>query len=160
MADLVHAVARQLVVPADLRPGPCTPVEISVVRFICRNPGTSARTAAAATMLPSSNFSRVIKGLIAKGLLVRQADDQDARVVRLYPTALAETNMLRMRQLWSQSLVDASLTPETIAVVNAALRRIEFGLVAQSQGPAARGGSAQVPDLDGTEIKRIKQDAL
>ena len=34
IADLIHAVARRLAAPADLRPGPCTPVEINVMRRI------------------------------------------------------------------------------------------------------------------------------
>lgn len=140
LADLIHAVARQLGTPADLRPGPCTPVEISVMRFISRNPGTSARTAANATRLPSSNFSRVIKGLIAKGLLLRKADERDARSVRLYPTEMAKANMERMRAFWSRALEGTTAEPATLDLINTTLRRIESELVSEAQVPAQAVG--------------------
>jgi DNA-binding MarR family transcriptional regulator len=128
LADLVHAVARQLGVPAGLRPGLCTPVEISVMRFVCRNPGTSAGVAASATLLPSSNFSRIVKGLIAKGLLTREADARDARSVRLHPTALARENMDRIREAWSAALDDVTVDLPDIERVNATLRMVEVEL--------------------------------
>lgn len=136
LADLIHALARQLGAPADLRPGPCTPVEISVMRFISKNPGTSARAAANATRLPSSNFSRVIKSLISKGLLLRKADERDARSVRLYPTEMAEANMERMRAFWSQALEGTTADPATLDLVNMTLRRIESELASEAPVPA------------------------
>lgn len=136
LADLIHALARQLGGPADLRPGPCTPVEISVMRFISKNPGTSARLAASATLLPSSNFSRIIKGLIAKGLLLRKADERDARGVRLYPTQMAIANRERMREQWSQVLAGTTADLAAVELVNATLRRVESELVARGQAPS------------------------
>ncbi len=135
LADLIHAVARQLGAPADLRPGPCTPVEISVMRFISRNPGSSARVAAAATRLASSNFSRVIKGLISKGLLRRETDGQDARGVRLYPTDLAKANEAQMRRAWSAALAGAAPDLHTIDLVNAVLWDIEAELALRANSP-------------------------
>jgi len=108
LVDLVHAVARQLPAPPDLEPGPCTPIEISVMRFVGRNPGASARAAADACGLPTSNFSRVLKGLVAKDLLERRSDPHDARIAHLHPTALATKNSLRMRERWSEALRGAS----------------------------------------------------
>ncbi|AJY45323.1 MarR family winged helix-turn-helix transcriptional regulator [Martelella endophytica] len=128
LADLVHAVARQLPAPSNLEPGPCTPIEISVMRFVGRNPGVSARRAADACGLPTSNFSRVLKGLVAKGLLERLADPKDARIAHLHPTERAMKNSLRMRDAWSAALGGAALDPDTIATVTQALRRIEAHL--------------------------------
>jgi DNA-binding MarR family transcriptional regulator len=125
LADLVHAVARQLPTPNNLEPGPCTPVEISVMRFIARNPGASAREAASACRLPSSNFSRVLKELVAKGLLERKSDQRDARIIRLHPTGLAKENAKRMREAWSKALRGAALDQETLTEVTQALARIE-----------------------------------
>ena len=128
LADLVHAVARLLPAPADLKPGPCTPVEINVMQFIGKNPGTSASVAASATLLLPSNFSRVLKGLIAKGLLRREIDENDARGVRLYPTALANANTRHLRDAWSRALAGVATDMATVELVNAALRRIETEL--------------------------------
>jgi len=135
LADLIHAIARQLAVPADLRPGPCTALEISVMRFVVKNPGTSAGAAAQATRLPSSNFSRLIKGLVLKGLLRRETDDRDARAVRLYPTGMALSNRESMREAWSRSLDGTASDLATLDLVNSALRQIESELAARSQAP-------------------------
>jgi len=138
LAGLIHAVARQLDAPADLRPGPCTPVEISVMRFVSLNPGTSARAAADATRLATSNFARVIKGLILKGLLRREPDERDARGVCLYPTELAKENSARMRAEWSAALADTAPDPAAVAYVNATLRGIEAGLAARPHAARKR----------------------
>jgi MarR family transcriptional regulator, temperature-dependent positive regulator of motility len=63
LADLILAVGRQIRPSHDLSTDMCTPLESAVMRFIDRNPGTSARAASEATMLPSSNFSRALRGL-------------------------------------------------------------------------------------------------
>lgn len=131
LADLIHGVARQIRAPGNLEPGPCTPVEITVMRFIHRNPGSSAGTAAEATLLPSSNFSRAIRGLEAKGLIRRQADPHDTRSVRLFPTPAAEANFERMREAWGQALQGIIEDLATIDFVNATLRQLEQELIAR-----------------------------
>lgn len=135
LADLVHAVARQLPAPSNLEPGPCTPIEINVMRFVGNNPGVSARAAADACGLPTSNFSRVLRGLVAKGLVERRSDPRDARVVHLHPTDRALKNTLRMREAWAAKLRGAALDHETVTTVSQALRRI----VAHLAGAATRG---------------------
>lgn len=134
LADLIYGVGRHIRPPTDLEPGPCTPVEITVMRFINRNPGTSARTAAEATLLASSNFSRVVSGLAAKGLVRREVDTRDARSVRLYPTAVAEENRKRLRDAWSRSLEGIVDDPATIDFINATLKHIETQLIARRRG--------------------------
>ena len=134
LADLVHAVARLLPAPANLEPGFCTAIEITVMRCVGRSPGISARTAADACGLPTSNFSRVLKGLVAKGLLERRSDPKDARISRLYPTDLAIRNSLRMCETWGAALAGAALDPDAVSAATRALRRIEAHL---SDMPAA-----------------------
>ena len=90
----------------------CAPVESIVLRLIDRIPGTSARVAAEATLLPSSNFSRVLRGLEKKGLVRRDIDPHDSRSVRLYPTARARENLQHLREEWSQTLGGSSTTPK------------------------------------------------
>ena len=112
LADLIFAIGRQIRPSHDLSTEMCTPVESIAMRFIDRNPGTSARVAAEATLLPSSNFSRVLRGLEKKGLVRRDIDSRDSRCVRLYPTARARENLQHLREAWSQTLGGSSTTPK------------------------------------------------
>ncbi len=128
LVELVHAVARQLPAPDNLEPGPCTPVEIGVMRFIGKNPGCSAREAGSACRLPPSNFSRVLKQLVAKGLLEKKSDSRDARIVRLHPTGLVDENVKRMREAWSQALQGVAFGPESLIEATRVLGRIESHL--------------------------------
>jgi DNA-binding MarR family transcriptional regulator len=120
----------------------CTPVESAVMRFIDRNPGSSARAASEATLLPSSNFSRALRGLEDKGLVRREVDARDARGVRLYPTERARENLRHLRDTWSRALEGIVDEPETIDLVNTTLRRIESELVARRR----RAGDQSAPD--------------
>ena len=156
LADLVHAVARRLPAPSNLEPGRCTPIEISVMRFVGRNPGVSARAAADASGLPSSNFARVLKGLVAKGLLERRSDPRDARKAHLYPTGLAKENSLRMRDAWGAALHGAGLDRDTIHAVTRALRRIEAHL---SDAPVAGETGRVGPPFQGDRMNRRNSDA-
>ena len=97
LGDLIHAVARQLRPPEDMEPGICTALD----------------------------FSRVLRGLEAKGLVRRIVDPNDARMVRLNLTPLAERNFDRMREAWSQALAGIVDDPNALDVVNDVLRRIE-----------------------------------
>lgn len=143
-ADLIHGIARQLRPPSDLEPGTCTPIEISVMRFIHRHPGSSARAASQATLLPTSNLSRVLRSLVGKGLIWREADTRDARVVRLYPTKVAARNFDRMRESWSQALEGIVDGPEALDAINTTLRRVETELMART------GGLPQTSGVDGS----------
>ncbi len=129
LADLIHAVGRQLSIPIGLEPGPCTPVEILVMRFISSNPGTSARKAADATLLPSSNFSRILRVLTEKGLLRQEADAHDARGKKLYLTDRAKANFKRMQDTWSRDLDGLIEDSDALEQVNATLKDLERKLV-------------------------------
>lgn len=130
-ADLVLAIGRQLHLANASLADMCTPVESIVMRFIDRNPGTSARAAAEATLLPSSNLSRVLRGLESKGLVRRDIDPDDSRCVRLHPTARARENLQQLREAWSQTLAGIMDDPETIDLINTTLRRVEKELAAR-----------------------------
>ncbi|MCK8678132.1 MarR family winged helix-turn-helix transcriptional regulator [Streptomyces lichenis] len=140
LADLIFAVGRQLRPPTDPAFEPCTPIEISVMRYIHHHPGTSARAAAEATLLPSSNFSRVLRGLEQRGLVDRVVDSGNARGVCLYPTEKAHRNLRYLRENWDRTLHGIVDDPAAIETVNATLRRIEQELIARR-----RGGGRQEP---------------
>lgn len=130
-AELILAVARLIRPPADLDPPMCTPVESSVMRFIDRSPGSSARAVADAVSLPTSNFARVLRGLEKKGLVRREADIHDARSVRLHPTDLARKNKRRMQDTWAQALKGTVDDLQGLEALNASLRQVEERLASR-----------------------------
>jgi MarR family transcriptional regulator, temperature-dependent positive regulator of motility len=138
LAELILAVGRLIQPPGDQAMGTCTPIESSVMRFISRNPGTSARAASEATLLTSSNFSRVLRGLEEKGLVLREPDANDARRVSLYPTALAGESRRRLGEEWHRLLRGIEEDPAKINHLTSTLRRIESELVSRRRREGAR----------------------
>ena len=136
LADLILAVGRQIYASKDVPAEPWTPLEIAVLRFIDRHPGTSASAAAEATQQISSNFSRALRGLETRGLVRRDVDQRDARRVRLYPTAQAQDNLNRLRDVWSRLLDGIVSDPEEIDVTISLLRRVEVELTARARREA------------------------
>jgi DNA-binding MarR family transcriptional regulator len=132
LADLILAVSRHIhAAKGSAVSG--TPLEGAVMRFIDRNPGTSASAAAEATQLISSNFSRALRRLEENGLVRREVDPDDGRRTRLYPTAQAQQNLQHLRHAWS-NLLDGTVTdPTEIATLTALLRRIETQLVEKTR---------------------------
>ena len=100
------------------------------MRFVDRNPGTTASAAAEATQLISSNFSRALRGLERKGVVRREIDPDDARRVRLFPTDLARDNLKRLHDLWTGLLDGIIDDAGEVDRVNTVLRRIEAAFVA------------------------------
>jgi DNA-binding MarR family transcriptional regulator len=137
LAELILAVGRLIQPPGDQAIGTCTPIESSVMRFIGRNPGTSARAAAEATLLTSSNFSRVLRGLEEKGLVSREPDASDARRVSLYPTTLASQSRRRLGEEWDRLLRGIEDDPDKIHHLTSTLRRIESELVSRRRRESA-----------------------
>lgn len=133
LADLILAVGRLVHASKEPAGESWTPLESAVMRFIDRNPGTSAGAAAEATRLISSNFSRAVRGLETKGLVRREVDQDDGRRIRLYPTARAQENLQRLREIWSHLLDGVVTDPGEIDAVTAILRRIETRLVAKAR---------------------------
>lgn len=133
LADLILAIGRLIRPPADLAPLMCTAVESSVMRFIDRNPGSSAKAAAEAALLPSSNFARVLRSLEDKGLVRREIDVRDARSVRLHATELAQENRRRLQEAWTQTLDGILDDPTTMTSVIVALRHVEEQLTSRAR---------------------------
>jgi DNA-binding MarR family transcriptional regulator len=129
LADLILAVGRHVHASKEFAAESWTPLESAVMRFIDRNPGTSATAAAEATQLISSNFSRALRGLEKKGWVRRDVDQYDARRSHLYPTAQANDHLRQLRDVWSGLLDGIVPDPNEIDAVNSTLRRIESQLV-------------------------------
>jgi MarR family transcriptional regulator, temperature-dependent positive regulator of motility len=133
LADLILAVGRQIHAAKEFEAESWTPLESAVMRFIDRNPGTSASAAAEATQLISSNFSRALRGLERKGLVRRDIDQHDGRRVRLYPTDRAQDNLRHLREVWSRLLVGIVPDTDEVEAVSSTLRRIEAELVVRAR---------------------------
>ncbi|MFD9701655.1 MarR family winged helix-turn-helix transcriptional regulator [Lentzea sp. NPDC059081] len=132
LADLVLAVGRHIAASKQAEVESGTPLQGAVMRYIDRNPGTSASAAAEATQLISSNFSRAVRGLEAAGLVRRDVDQHDARRVRLYPTEKAQENLQRLRATWSHLLEGTVTDDGEIDATIATLRKIEARLTGQT----------------------------
>jgi MarR family transcriptional regulator, temperature-dependent positive regulator of motility len=133
LADLILAVSRHIHASKESAAASGTPLEGAVMRFIDRHPGTTASAAAAATLLISSNFSRAVRSLENKGLVRRDVDQADGRLVRLYPTEMAQENLRRLREAWSRLLEGTVEGPDEIEAAAATLRRVEAQLVARTR---------------------------
>lgn len=101
------------------------------MRFIDRNPGTTAGAATEATRLISSNFSRALRRLEEKGLIRRERDPDDARRFRLYPTEQAQQNLRRLHVLWSELLEGTVADPADVERMIVLLRQMETSLGAR-----------------------------
>ena len=133
LADRILAVGRHIGASKEGEVESGTPLQGAVMRYIDRHPGTTAREAAEATQMISSNFSRAVRGLEQAGLVRRDADEHDARRVRLYPTEKAQENLQRLREVWSGLLEEAVTDADDIDAVISTLRTIEARLVARTR---------------------------
>lgn len=138
LADSILAISRYIHASKSFTSHGWTPIQSAVMRFVDRNPGTTARAAAEATGLISSNFSRALRSLEANGLVRRDVDAQDARRVRLYPTESAQENLRLLQELWSDLLDGILDDPDDIDRVNVTLKQLESGLIARSSQRSVR----------------------
>jgi DNA-binding MarR family transcriptional regulator len=136
LADLILAVGRHIESSKQAEARSETPLEGAVMRYVDRHPGATAREAAEATQLISSNFSRAVRRLEKEGLVRRDVDQRDARRVRLYPTRKAQENLQRLREVWSSLLEETVADPAEIDAAISTLRHIEARLSARPRGGA------------------------
>lgn len=105
-ADVVMRVAREIDPNGPQAPDiiSLTGTEALVMRWVHHNPGASPSAVAKATALQRSNCSVALRSLVAKGLVERQTAPDDARAVRLQPTALAEESVRKLHAYWADRL--------------------------------------------------------
>jgi DNA-binding MarR family transcriptional regulator len=131
LADLVLTIAR--VVNIDSHQDPdvvdLTAIEINVMRYVDRHPGTSPSAVAVATGLQRSNLSRVLRDLEAKGMVARTADASDGRQSRLNPTPRSAANLRRLRANWSRLLNSLDVDLHNLDATLAMLTEIEGALL-------------------------------
>lgn len=134
LADLVlyaQSIARhvQSAPLGDPRIVRLTPLERLAMQHIDRMPGTSLGELAEAVDLLPSNASTAVRGLERAGLVRRERDADDHRVIRLQPTPFARTNLGRLREAWAGLLSGADLTPEALETAVRVLAVLEHTLL-------------------------------
>ncbi len=104
--DLAWLVPRMMdsEVEAELESLP--PSEVEVMRLLVRRPGLSLSEVADELSLQPSNASTTVRGLVARGLVERRADESDGRITRLIPTAEARQARTAREQAWGRLLQD------------------------------------------------------
>lgn len=85
------------------------PAEFEVLRTVLDEPGISVGTLAKRLGLHASNTSTTVRGLVGRGLLIREPDPADRRAVRLKPTAQAKADLRRIEDHWAR-IFAATLT--------------------------------------------------
>lgn len=140
LADLVNfvqTITRQVhTAPIDDRQIiQLSQLEGLTMQHIDRYPGLHAAELAASLGLKHSNASAALRELERKGMIRREPDPADRRAATIWPTALAEQNLVRMRAHWARLLSATGITEQDLTTTVAALRLIESTL---AEHPATR----------------------
>jgi len=131
LADVVLRISRE-VDPNGARVldiVPLTGTEALVMRWVDRNPGSTPSAVAEATALKRSNLSVALGSLVAKGMVERRPDPEDARTVQLFSTELAGQSIARLHAHWA-ALLRAALAGDEdgVEAAFALLTRVDANL--------------------------------
>ncbi|MGX5847325.1 MarR family winged helix-turn-helix transcriptional regulator [Mesorhizobium sp. PL10] len=109
LADVVLALAREIQAAGylDRAAVALSQQEAVVMRQLHRSGPVAPSELAAATGLQRTNLSAALRGLETKGLVERQASDQDRRGVLVRRTARGESNFALVRREWGELLASA-----------------------------------------------------
>lgn len=119
------AVVRELtraLAPLDLKIG-----QLDVLMNIYRHPGMSQHDVARRLLVGRSNITMLLPQLEAQGLIRREGDARDKRVMRLFLTPDGEARLLEALNVYS-ALIDrvmAQSTPAQCDSMGEQMRRIE-----------------------------------
>ncbi len=81
---------------------------------ICKNPAISQEELAKMLYINKSSVARALQSLEADGFITRKQDENDKRILLVYPTKKAETVLPKIKEIssnWNEFLLD-SLTKE------------------------------------------------
>lgn len=108
LAVALHEVARAIrTAPQAAGIDVLPPTELDVMRVVAGRPGVSVGDAAAMLRLRPSNVSAAIRALVARGLVLREPDPRDGRVIRLRATARAMRHRGLIEAVWTEDLARA-----------------------------------------------------
>ncbi|MEO3387410.1 MarR family transcriptional regulator [Mesorhizobium sp. CAU 1741] len=122
------AVARELtraLAPLDLKLG-----QLDVMMNVYRHPGMSQQDVANRLLVGRSNITMLVPQLEKQGLIRREGDTKDKRVIRLFLTEAGEARLRDALKVYT-GIVDkvmAQSTPEQCDAMGEQMRRIEEAL--------------------------------
>lgn len=98
--ELLKSVHKSLgsLIAEVLRPEAYPQPVMHIMRHVHRHPGSTVSEIARRTGIAKSNVSTVVEDLAGEGLLNKQPDERDRRLVRIYPTQKAD-EFFRQHQL-------------------------------------------------------------
>jgi DNA-binding MarR family transcriptional regulator len=140
--DIAWLLPRTIGAPA-MRAEPQAPTALEVMRLLTRRPGLSVNEVARELGVAANNVSTAVSTLEEQGTLARFRDEHDGRIVRLYPTDVAQAARRRRERSWGRSMASSlgALDPTDSAALLAAtpaLRRLIAHLAADD-GRSAPG---------------------
>lgn len=123
-----RAVVRELskaLAPLDLKIG-----QLDVLMNLYRHPGLSQHDLARRLLVGRSNVTMLLPQLEAQGLLRRETDERDKRVMRLSLTRDGEARLIEAMEIYTALLdrVMAQSTPEQCERLGDQMRRISDAL--------------------------------
>ena len=81
--------------------------EMTVLRLVMVFPGCGVTFLTERTKMHQANVSATVRSLVARGLVVKQADERDRRAVRLHASDQARHDLDRLRAVWVRRLENA-----------------------------------------------------
>lgn len=124
VARACHSVERALA--AALQPLDLKPAQLDVLMNLYRHPGMSQHDLARKLLVGRSNITMLLPGLQKRGLLRRDNDEKDRRVLRLSLTAPGETLLMQALKL-HMALIEKAMAGASAAecdLVGDHMRRI------------------------------------
>jgi DNA-binding MarR family transcriptional regulator len=124
VARACHAVERALgaaLLPLDLKPA-----QLDVLMNLYRHPGISQHDLARKLLVGRSNITMLVPQIESRGLLRREGDEKDRRILRLTLTAEGEALLMRALKVYMALIEKAMATasPSDCDFVGDHMRRI------------------------------------
>lgn len=118
---VVRALTRELAA-LDLKIG-----QLDVMMNIFRHPGMSQHEVARKLLVGRSNITMLVPQLETQGLVRREGDPKDKRIIRLYLTDTGTQKLMEALKVYTQLLdkVMAQSTPAQCDALGDQMRRIE-----------------------------------
>lgn len=118
---VVRALSRELAA-LDLKVG-----QLDVMMNIFRHPGMSQHEVARKLLVGRSNITMLVPQLETQGLVRREGDPKDKRIIRLYLTDTGTQKLMEALKVYTQLLdkVMAHSTPAQCDALGDQMRRIE-----------------------------------
>lgn len=118
---VVRALTRALA-PLDLKIG-----QLDVLMNIFRHPGASQHEVARRLLVGRSNITMLLPQLEQQGLIRRESDARDRRVMRLHLTPEGEARLMKALAIYCELIdrVMAQSTPAECDAMGEQMRRIE-----------------------------------